>query len=412
LTGLVGRLLERDAHAQAPQAQAQPAADQLIILWMNGGPSHIDTWDPKSGPTGGKHKAIKTKVPGVSIAEHLPRLAEMADKLAIIRSLSSKEGNHMRAQYLLRTGYAPNPTVVHPSLGGWLSQRYGRTATGLPSFVSIGGPSLGGGFLGVQHGPFVLQRGGKAPDNLGFAEDVDAARFASRFALLSQMEKQSPYAADLKAQGRHELYGKTVDLMRSRQVDAFDLSGESEAVVRAFGETDFGRACLTAVRLVERGVRVVEVVLDGWDTHKDNFTRTKKLMETLDPAMSALLTELGRRPRLGGKGTLAQSTMVAYMGDFGRTPRINADDGRDHYPQASSCVLAGAGIRGGQVYGATDEQGAKVVKDVVAVPHLMATMATALGLKPDQSFSTPLGRPISITDHGVPIRALLRDGVG
>jgi uncharacterized protein (DUF1501 family) len=406
LSGLAAQFAERSAFAgaQAPE----PQASHLIVLWMNGGPSHIDTWDPKSGPTGGRHKAIKTRIANVQISEHLPRLAAMADKLAIIRSLSSKEGNHQRAQYLLHTGYAPNPTVVHPSLGGWLSEHYGGPESGLPAFVSIGGPSFGAGFLGVQHGPFVLAKGGKAPENLGYAQDVDASRFQRRSALLAELEAQSVYAGDAKLLGRRDLYRKTTQLMHSPEVSAFDLSGESEATKAAFGDTDFGRGCLAAVRLVQAGVRVVEVVLDGWDTHQDNFTKTQRLMETLDPAMSALLTELGLRRRPGASGTFAESTLVAYMGDFGRTPRINAAEGRDHYPQASSCVLAGAGIRVGQVYGATDSEGAKVVGDVFSVPDLIATLARPLGLDPGASFPTPSGRPISVTNQGSVATALLR----
>jgi uncharacterized protein (DUF1501 family) len=417
LSTLVTRWLEKTAFATGPTAQnvqpwngPAPAAAALpkgkakavIVLWMNGGPSHIDTWDPKPGaPTGGSHKSIKTATPGVSICEHMPRLAAMSQRLAIVRSVTSKEGNHQRAQYLMRTGYAPNPTIIHPSMGGWTSKKLGEPANGLPGFVSLGGPSLGAGFLGVQYGPFVLQRAGEPPQNVAYGADTDAARFQSRYALLDKMEQRfAAQTGDAKVDGRRALYKKAVALMQTPDLGAFDISKEPDAVKNAFGGSDFAKSCLTAVRLVQSGVKYVEVTLDGWDTHKDNFTRTKNLMSVLDPGMSGVIDELAKR-------RLLDSTLVVWMGDFGRTPRINGNDGRDHYPQASSVVLAGAGIRGGQAYGETDANGEKIAKNPVAVPDLMATIATVLGMDPTETFLSPIGRPIAITNEGSPIRALL-----
>jgi uncharacterized protein (DUF1501 family) len=391
---------ERLALAAPPPAKAA-AAKHVILLWMNGGPSHIDTWDPKVGKTGGAHKAIATSVPGVTISEHLPRLARMANKLAIVRGMTSKEGNHQRAQYLLHTGYAPNPTVLHPSLGGWVSKRMGEPVSGLPAFVSLNGSSHGGGIFGVEHGPFVVRPAGELPANVESAPEVDAARFASRQKLLGDLE--SSFAArtgDPKVDGRRELYAKADRLMHASALEAFDVTKEPASVVSSFGGSGFGRACLTAARLVSSGVRFVEVTLDGWDTHKNNFERTKTLMAQLDPAMSALLLDLERR-------MLLAETLVVWMGEFGRTPRVNGDDGRDHYPAAWSAVLAGAGIRGGVVHGETDAEGGKVVKDAVTVPNLLATIAHALGLDPDDTVMSPAGRPIGLTEHGVPVKQLL-----
>ena len=390
---------------RSPLALAQPAgkgarARHVIVLWMNGGPSHIDTWDPKQGKTAGPHKAIKTSVRSLSISEHLPQLAQVANKLAVIRGMTSKEGNHQRAQYLLHTGYVPNPTVQHPSLGGWVSKRMGEPSTGLPAFVSLNGVSHGAGFFGVQHGPFVVRQAGEMPADV--EPTVDGARFADRKQLLADME--SSFAArtgDAKVEGRRDVYAKADRLMHASAIEAFDVSREPEAVVRSFGDSAFGRACLTAARLVGAGVRFVEVTLDGWDTHKNNFERTKKLMGQLDPAMSSLLIDLERR-------NLLDDTLVVWMGDFGRTPRINGDDGRDHHPGAWTAVLAGAGIRGGIVHGETDADGAKVVKDAVAVPNLLATIATVLGLDPDDTVMSPAGRPIALTEHGAPVKAVLR----
>lgn len=410
LAGLVDKFLERTAHADDATAKRLATAEHLVVLWMNGGPSHIDTWDPKTGPTGGSHKSIKTRTPGVSICEHMPRLAEMSDKLAIVRSMTHKEGNHVRAQYLMRTGYAPNPTVIHPSIGGWLAAKRG-SQSGLPPFVSIGGPSLGAGFLGVQNGPFVLPKGGRGPENVTLAADVDRNRFERRQKLLGAMDDRFEAAnGDAKVRGRRELYQKSSDLMFAQDLAAFDVSQESDAVRAAFGDTDFGRGCLAATRLVESGVRCVEVVLDGWDTHIDNFGRTQKLMSAVDPAFSSLLSELSRRTGKydGGKRALLESTLVVWMGDFGRTPKINGNEGRDHHPQSSSVVLAGAGIRGGQAYGATDDAGEKVAKDAVSIPNLIATMASPLGLDASEMVMTPVGRPIGVTDKGAAIPALLK----
>jgi uncharacterized protein (DUF1501 family) len=388
--------LAADAPAQKARAQA------CILLWLNGGPSHIDTFDPKPGrTTGGPFKAIRTRAPGMMLSEHLPHLAERGDRLAVVRSMSSKEGNHLRAQYFVHTGYAPNPTLVHPSLGGWTSARLSDPQAELPSFVSIGGPSFGAGFLGVQNGPFVLQKAGAPPADVSLPPGVDRARFDRRRAALDAMEERfARETGEAKVEGRRQVYAKAVRLMQAPKLDAFDLTSESDATRAAYGDTDFGRGCLVARRLVERGVKFVEVVLDGWDTHQNDFERTQKLMATLDPAFAALLDDLGAR-KLGG------STLVACMGEFGRTPRINGNDGRDHWPQAWSAVLSGGGIRGGVVHGATDEDGASVVGPATSVPALMATMASLLGLDPAHSEMTPVGRPISVTNGGSPIRALL-----
>jgi uncharacterized protein (DUF1501 family) len=375
-------------------------AKSVILLWMNGGPSHVDTWDPKRGKVAGPFKAIKTRAPGVMIGEHLPALAGLANELAIVRGMTSKEGNHQRAQYLLRTGYAPNPTVIHPTLAAWVSKRMGEPSSGLPASVSIGGPSLGAGFFGVQYGPFVVAAG-QMPPNVGFGPGVDASRFEARRKVLDEME--AGFAArtgDAKVTGRRALYTKADRLMHAAALEAFDVTKEPERVRAAFGDTAFGKGCLTAARLVQSGVRFVEVTLDGWDTHKDNFERTKKLMGTLDPAMSSLLRELRARGQT--------DTLVVWMGEFGRTPAINGNDGRDHHPAAWSAVLAGAGVRGGVAHGQTDERGDRVVKDAVSVPDLLATIATLLGLDPADTVSSPAGRPIALTDGGSAVKALLR----
>ncbi|MEO7112547.1 MAG: DUF1501 domain-containing protein [Polyangiaceae bacterium] len=399
---LASRFLSHEAFAATTAAAAKaPRAKAIIVLWMNGGPSHIDTFDPKPGATTARFKAIKTKSPNIQLCEHLPLLAEQADKLTVINSMSSKEGNHDRARYFVHTGYSPNPTIQHPSLGGWVAEEVGVKGADLPNFVSIGGPSIGAGFLGKEYSPFIVQNASVPPSNVGFFHDVDDARFHDRETLLDDLEGKF-YGAnnDKQVEGRRAVYEESVRMMHSPKLASFDVSKETDATRAMYGDSDFGRGCLVARRLVESGVRVVEVVLDGWDTHTDNFGRTQKLMGMLDPAFSGLLKDLAQRKLLG-------STIVACMGEFGRTPNINANDGRDHYPGVWSAALAGGGIRGGIAYGKTDQTGAKIVEKSTSVPNLMATLTTQLGLNPDKSVTSPIGRPISITDGGVALKEII-----
>jgi uncharacterized protein (DUF1501 family) len=387
--------------AVAQEAEPQSAsADACIVLWMNGGPSHLETFDPKRGKVAGPFQSIATRQQGVRFGQYLPQLAERADQLAVIRGMTSKEGNHQRARYLLHTGYAPSPTVRHPSIGAWLSKT--RPGGGeLPSFISVAGPSVGAGFLGADHKPFVLRRPGVLPDNVGYGFGVDAERFERRRAMLARANARFGTSRDAAA--RSNVQRRAQRMMHADELSAFDLDEEPAKLREAYGDSDFGRGCLLARRLVERGVRVVEVTLGGWDTHRDNFERSKRLMGVLDPAMSTLLADLQQRGRLG-------RTLVVWMGEFGRTPRINDNEGRDHYPKAWSAVLAGGGIRAGIAHGATDDQGATVVRDPVTVPNLMATICQRMGVAPDHTERSPGGRPIAVTESGSVVRALLADG--
>ncbi|HJZ84296.1 MAG TPA: DUF1501 domain-containing protein [Polyangia bacterium] len=402
-SGLAGLLAARLAARSAPARAASrrgpaPRARACIVLWCNGGPSHVDTWDPKPGAP---FRALRTRAPAIEICEHLPRVAAEAHRLAIVRSLSSREGNHDRAQFLLHTGYAPNPTVAYPSLGAWVSEELGAGGADLPGFVSISGPSAGAGFLGVAHGPFVIPNPSQPPQNLAYPSRVDFVRFARRRSALETLEQGfANETGDARVQARRDLLGKAIRIMYSTRLRAFDLQEEPDSVRAAYGDTDFGRGCLLARRLVEAGVRFVEVVLDGWDTHQNNFERTKRLMGTLDPALATLLAELFERD-------LLRSTLVLCLGEFGRTPSINANEGRDHYPGAFSAVLAGGGIRGGLVHGATDEAGGKVVTPPVAVADLFATCASLLGLDPALTMRAPGGRPVALTDNGKPLHDLI-----
>jgi uncharacterized protein (DUF1501 family) len=403
LGGLLSLAIPRwQANAASVAAQRSKAC---ILLWMNGGPSHLDTFDPKPGTkAGGSFRAIQTSVPDVQICEHMPLLAEQAGRLAILRSMTSKEGNHDRGQYLMHTGYSPSVTLRHPSLGAWVSHELGDPKFELPNFVSIRGPSIGAGFLGAEHSPFAVLYPSQGVRNLPLAKDVDARRFDRRLEALKTLQNQ--FRAETGALGvdtHNTIYAKAVRMMRSPLADAFDVDQEPVSLRQAYGESDFGRGCLMARRLVETGVKFVEVTLDGWDTHVDNFTGVKNLLGHLDPAMSTLLKDLDER-------NLLDDTLVIWMGEFGRSPRISAADGRDHYPSAWSAVLAGGGARGGQAYGATNEDGSAVVKDPVSVPNYFATLAKLLSMNPARELMSPVGRPIAISDNGKPINALISAG--
>ncbi len=394
--------LAGERRAAADEAKRPPRADACMVLWLNGGPSHVDTFDPKPGTKGaGPLRAIKTRAPGMQLSEHLPRLAEQAHRLALVRGMRSAEGNHQRARFLAHTGYSPNPTVEHPAFGAWVSSRRADARHDLPAFVSIGGPSAGGGFLGVERGPFIVPDPGAPPANVHPPRRVDGPRLDGRRAALGFLEGRfAAETADAKVTARRNVYAEAAHLMGSPRLDAFDLSSEPEKAKQAYGDSDFGRGCLMARRLVEAGVKYVEVQLDGWDTHKDNFTRTERLLGQLDPAAAALLADLEARH-------LLERTLVVVMGEFGRTPALNQDEGRDHHPQAWSALLAGGGVRGGVVHGKTDATGDAVVEGATRVPDLFATLAGQLGLDPEETVQTRAGRPISVTDSGQPIRAIL-----
>lgn len=401
--GIMGMLFSQFLNPEFAIASGNPAkAKSVILLFMNGGPSHLETFDPKPGAaTGGPTKAIKTRMPGVEISENLPALADVADQLAIIRGMTSKEGSHERAQYLLHTGYAPTGSVGHPSMGAWVSSQLGNPKSDLPSFVSISGPSIGAAFLGVQHGPFVIQNPGQPPQNIAYPRNINAERFEMRQSALNILESQfAAETGDIKVKGRRDVYKKAVNMMHSPRLKAFDVSDEPDSVKQAYGTTNFGRGCLLARRLVEQGVKFVEVVLGGWDTHADNFNRVGKLCQTFDAPFATLVKDLKER-------NLLDSTLIIWMGEFGRTPKINGNEGRDHYPRAWNAVLAGGGVRTGIVHGTTDEEGGKVVDKQVIVPDFFATIATLIGIDPATTVMTPVGRPISITEKGKPVRELI-----
>jgi uncharacterized protein (DUF1501 family) len=392
-TSLSGWLNVVAAHAAAAKTKTK----SCIVLWMDGGPSHKDTFDMKPGTkNAGEFKPIQTSVPGIQISEHLSRTAKWMHEGAILRGMSTGEGAHGRARYYLHTGYKEGVGgIVHPALGSLVSSELGRPESPMPNFVAVGRGNYGAGFLGAKHQPLVVGSPARGVENL--KPLAGTGQFDSRVGLLEEME--SAFFRDYKASAGSDhqtTYQRAVTLMKSKEAKAFDLSLEPSASKQKYGGTAFGEGCLLARRLVEVGVPFVEVTLGGWDTHQDNWTRVKNLSGVIDPAISALLADLKERGML-------QDTLVIWMGEFGRTPKINArgaKPGRDHYPKAWSSVMFGGGIKAGQVVGETDKEGAVVTKRTISALDFMSTVCKVLGIDYQKQNNTSNGRPIRIVDKG------------
>jgi len=351
-------------------------AKSAIILWMSGGPSQLETFDPHPGTsTGGPTRAIKTRLPGVQIAADLPQLAEQMDKIALIRSTVGKEVDHDRGSYLMRTSYQPTESVVHPAFGSICAANL--SGGDLPPFINFlcAEKRSRAGYLGDLYDRLIVGDPQQPPKNM--APNVALDRLHDRISMLKSLESQ------LHARNPHlverTLHEKQIDkvlaIVRSEETRAFRIGDEPIAVRARYGDTPFGRSCLAARRLVEVGVPCVEVELANWDSHVFNFDKHKELNATLDPAFSALLADLAERD-------LLDSTLVIWAGEFGRTPKILGFDGRDHWPHGFSVALAGGGIRGGQVIGATDPAGSPKPSDPVTIQDLFATLLNAMGINP------------------------------
>lgn len=396
--GVTGLSMSGWMKVLANQAAASSARTKsCILLWMDGGPSHIDTFDPKPGsPTGGEFKPVKTNVPGIEISEHFPNVAQLMNHGVILRGMSTPEGAHGRAKYYMHTGYREGQGgITYPSIGSLASAELGKPDYPMPNFVAIGNRGYGAGFLGARHQPLIVSDPARGVENLKPA--IGEGQFDSRVGLLEEMEQAfyRNYQAGL-GQDHKTTYQRAVTLMKSKEGKAFDLSQEPSSSRSAYGSSKFGEGCLLARRLVEVGVSFVEVTLGGWDTHQDNFERVKSLSRQVDPAMGALVKDLKERG-------LLDSTLVIWMGEFGRTPKINArgpKPGRDHYPRAWNALMFGGGLKGGQVIGKTDEQGATVVDEKISGLDYMATVCKTLGINYTKQNNGPGNRPIRIVDKG------------
>ena len=391
------------SNSLAQLEDVMPRAKHCIVLFMSGGASQMDTFDPKPGTkNGGPFAAIPTSVKDIQVSEHLPNVAEQAHHLSIIRSMVSREGNHERARYLLHTGYAPGGAVRHPTLGSITSYYLDDNESDLPNCVNINTPTYSGGFLGATHDPFVVNNPMRPVEDLSYPAQMDTHRFRERLKMLRTIEKDFIAKRTGRSTEAHEaIYKKADQLINSPKIDAFQLNEEPIAVREAYGMNRFGQGCLMARRLVEAGVKFVEVSLDGWDTHENNFERTKELLDVVDPAFAMLLKDLSERD-------LLEETIVLWLGEFGRTPRINDNDGRDHHTNGWSAVIAGGGTRGGQVIGGTDENGVEVVSDPLGVPDLFASLCFALGIDADEENYSRSGRPIRVVNDGIVIEELFK----
>lgn len=426
--GAFGGLPLRGAHADEGRVStpddlpARGQAKQVVFLYMNGGASHFETFDPKPGTTaGGPTRAIATKVPGVAIASTLPRLAERMDRIALIRGMSTKEGNHDRARYLMHTGYAPTPTVTHPSFGAWLSHEVAPADADLPAYIAVNGPGGSAGLVGPGHAPFQVKTpggagerrpgagpamdrrgGGAVVENLEAPTGIGGARRDRRLDLLAELNEGfgASHGSGM-TQAQAAMFDRARRLMDTPKNSAFDLEQETAGNQDRYGRTGFGRGCLMARRLLDQGVTCVEVMSNGWDTHDDNFNRVAALNAEIDQGASALLDDLAASGRL-------DQTLVVWLGDFGRTPRITASQGRGHFPAAWSTWLAGGGVQGGRVIGSTNADGSEVVDGRVTVEDLFASMTHATGMDPQRTLYAN-GRPISLVNEiGNPVADLFR----
>jgi hypothetical protein len=414
--GFAGASVSGWLEALAADAAGHPQRKRsCILLWMSGGPSQLDTFDLKPGhANGGPCKPIATSVPGIQISEHFPKIAKLMDHMAIFRSLTSKEGDHGRATYWLRTGYLPQGPIQYPSIGALVSKELGDEGSELPNFVSVAPfrvlneGAFGSGFLGPRHAPLIVGEGGRAlgqggqnnvdralrVENLATPADVDKDRTSARVDLLRQV--QHDFMAthrDAPALSHRSAYDRALLLMRTAASKAFDLNEEKASVRDGYGRNLFGQGCLLARRLVERQVPFVEVTLDGWDTHGQNGSTVRNLSQIVDPAWSSLMLDLKDRG-------LLDSTLIVWMGEFGRTPKFPRADGRDHWPNCFSALLAGGGVKGGQVIGDTGPDGTSIKERPVTVPEFLATICQALGIDHQKQNRSNVGRPIRIVAPG------------
>ncbi|MFM2297268.1 MAG: hypothetical protein RL117_975 [Verrucomicrobiota bacterium] len=388
----------------APASASQVAkAKHIIYLFMSGGMSHLDTFDPKPKKKDvmGKTTTIASAADDIQLGHYLTHTSKVMDKVAVINSMTSIQGAHEQGAYVMHTSYNMRGTIKHPSLGSWVMKLGGRINQDIPGFVSIDTPSdhSGGGFFGAKYAAAPI---GSPQEGLQDSQRVGAVskeNFDRRLSLADKLNQKfhGRYAnADVRAY--QDLYQEAIRLMNSKDLKAFHLDEESEATKKLYGPGRFAQGCLLARRLVEHGVRFVEVQLGGWDTHYDNFTAVEGRCREFDQAYAALITDLEKRGKL-------QDTLVVVATEFGRTPEIKTEhkEGRDHHPSAYTCLLAGGGIKGGYKHGETDATGNRVKKDPVTVQDFNATIAKAMGLPHDLVIMSPSKRPFKIADKGTPV---------
>jgi hypothetical protein len=382
----------------------------MILLWMDGGPSQFDTFNPKIGSANqGPAKAIATNVPGVEFAEYWPRTAQVMDKIALIRSMQSSERDHFRAIKLVRTGYPIKPTINYPTWGSVVARDRRDPDFDLPAFVRVGQPRIqtrdvNSGVLGAKYESFKIAEPGKLPPDV--SPTISPEVLQRRLALAAKFDAQFAEQGGRKAvEEKQAVYDRTSRFVLSPLLEAFKLDKERQKLRDAYGRTTFGQGCLLARRLVEKGVSFVEVFSigsvndQGWDTHKRGFDENPKLAAETDPAYATLLKDLADRGML-------ENTLVVWMGEFGRTPKLDPDGGRDHYSDGWITCFSGAGVKTGQVIGATDKDGVKVSERPVGVSDLFVTFCHILGMNPHDEYVTDLEQPLKLVEGGELIKEL------
>ncbi|MEM0969282.1 MAG: DUF1501 domain-containing protein [Verrucomicrobiota bacterium] len=380
-----------------------PTAKRVIYVYLNGGMSHLDTLDPKPGSeVMGPTQTIRTRTPDFQFGEYLPRLARQSNHLAVVRSLSSTQGAHKQGNYMMHTSYELRSSIRHPALGAWLQKLAPEEDSTLPGNIMIGNDSQhpGAGFFESKLQPLMINNPKAGLQNSARLSRFDETTFQRSLDLAGRLDEPFVEKYQQKnVRAYSDMYEDAIKLMDSNDLTAFDLTKEPEGLRERYGDSNFAQGMILARRLVEHGVRYVEVTSGGWDTHNANFVNLPEKAAELDQALSALLSDLHRRG-------LLQETLVVLATEFGRTPEINANEGRDHHPQAFSCLFAGGGIEGGQVYGATDERGGSVTENRVTIPDFNATIAYALGLPLDHVLYSPSRRPFTVVDKGSPLTRL------
>ena len=381
---------------KANEQQLKKNGKSAILLWMGGGPSTMDIWDLKPNtPTGGPFKPIATSG-DVQISEHMPLMAKQMHNMAIVRSMSTREADHMRGRYYMHTGYVPSQSMVHPSYGSVISKQLDRGLM-IPQFISVNGGSMGAGFLGAEFAPLILNSDGNIR-NLNMKIDE---RFYQRAQVLDMIETNFINSnRGSMAKEHQKVLRKTFNVLTSTEMDATKVAKEPESVRERYGDNSFGKGCLMARRLVEVGVPFVEVSLGGWDNHQNIFpTLRDEKLPMLDQGMSALVEDLEQRG-------LLEDTAIIWMGEFSRTPRINQNAGRDHWARSWSVVVGGAGMKGGIAVGATNEDGTRVETEPYSSQDVMASVCKALGISLQTTYTSNSGRPMKIANSGKVITEL------
>lgn len=408
-TGVIGLSWRDLLVARAEELRKQGRA--MILLWMDGGPSQFETFNPKIGSANqGPTEAIATNVPGVQFAQEWTKTAQVMDKIAMIRSMSSGEADHFRAIKLVRTGYPINPVIPYPTWGSVVARHHHDKTFDLPAFVRVGKPRIktrdvNSGVLGANFESFKIDTPGELPPDL--KPTVSPEVLQRRLALATELDNEfARSGAESAAREKRDVYDRTSRFVLSSLLKTFRLDDEPAKLREAYGSSPFGQGCLLARRLVESGVSFVEVFSSGvqndqgWDTHKNGVKENAVLASETDAGYAMLLTDLAQRG-------LLDKTLVVWMGEFGRTPKLKPDGGRDHYAEGWITCFSGAGVKMGQVIGATDADGVKVTERPIKVPDLYVTFCHLLGMTPHDEYTTAQNQPLKLVEGGKLIEELL-----